>query len=76
MVAIAETHEEAVKIAVKNPLVNQKNIKNFIIGDPDEVTDKIREYTELGVELFILRFLDFPKTDGAKLFAEKVIPNL
>jgi len=76
MVAIAETHEKAEKIATKNPLVNQENIKNFIIGDPNEVAEKIREYAELGVELFILRFLDFPKTDGAKLFAEKVIPNL
>ena len=64
------------KIATKNPLVTPENIKSLIIGDSNEVAEKIREYTELGVELFILRFLDFPKTDGAKLFAEKVIPNL
>ena len=50
-------------------------MENFIIGDPDAVAEKISEYTELGMEHFILRFLDFPKTDGAKLFAEKVIPN-
>lgn len=75
IVAIAETHEKAVKIAAESPFVNVENIKNFIIGDPNEVAEKIREYVELGVELFILRFLDFPKTNGAKLFAEKVIPS-
>jgi len=75
MVAIAETSEEARRIAVESPFVKAGDMENFIIGDPDTVTEKISEYIEIGIEHFILRFLDFPKTDGAKLFAEKVIPN-
>lgn len=75
IVAIAKTTEEARRIAIESPFINVENMENFIIGDPDAVAEKISEYTELGMEHFILRFLDFPKTDGAKLFAEKVIPN-
>ena len=75
IVAIAETMEEARRIAIESPFISLGNMENFIIGNPDAVTEKISEYVELGMEHFILRFLDFPKTDGAKLFAEKVIPN-
>ena len=75
IVAIAESPEEAKRIAVESPFSNLGNVENFIIGDPKTVAEKISEYVELGVEHFILRFLDFPKTSGAKLFAEKVIPE-
>jgi len=75
MVAIAETPAEARRIAIESPFVKAENMENYIIGDPDMVAEKISEYVELGVEHFILRFLDFPKTDGARLFTEKVMPN-
>jgi len=75
MVAIAKTPEEAWRIATESPFAKLGKMENFIIGDPEKVADKISKYVELGVKHFILRFLDFPKTDGAKLFAEKVIPN-
>jgi len=75
IVAIAKTREEARAIASKSPFINMENTENYIIGSPDEVAEKLLEYTELGVEHFILRFVDFPKTDGAKLFAEKVVPQ-
>jgi len=75
IVSIAKTSEEARRIAIQSPFAQMGNLENFIIGDPDAIAEKISEYVELGVEHFILRFLDFPKTDGAKLFVEKVIPN-
>jgi len=75
IVAIGKTMEEARRIAIESPFINLGDMENFIIGDPDAVVKKISEYVELGIEHFILRFLDFPKTDGAKLFAEKVIPT-
>jgi len=49
--------------------------ENFVIGDPEVVAQKLSDYVKLGVEHFILRFVDFPGTDGAKLFAEKIIPT-
>jgi len=75
IVAIAETPGEARRIATESPFIKLGNVENFIIGDPNTVVEKISKYTDLGVEHFILRFLDFPKTSGAELFAEKVIPE-
>jgi len=76
MVAIAKTENEARNSAYKTHFIQKGNEENYIIGNPDTVTEKLKEYTKLSVEHFILRFLDFPKTDGAKLFAKKVIPTL
>ena len=44
-----------------------------VIGTPDECIQKIRQYTDLGVTHFMLFFGDFPKMDGLRTFAEKVI---
>ena len=47
-----------------------------LVGTPDEVIDRIRQYQALGVSHFMLWFLDFPSTTGLTLFAEKVMPAL
>lgn len=39
------------------------------------VKEKLEGYTQIGVEHFILRFLDFPSVEGTQLFAEKLIPE-
>jgi F420-dependent oxidoreductase-like protein len=75
MVAIAETQREAREIALRSPFTGGGDLGKFVVGDPDSVVERLSEYVELGVEHFILRFLDFPGTDGAKMFAEKVIPE-
>jgi len=75
IIAIAKTEEEAWNLASKSQFIQKGNEENYIIGNPGSVMKKLAEYTKLGVEHFILRFLDFPKTDGAKLFATEVIPT-
>ena len=75
MIAIAETPGEAQRIAAESPFVNKEALENYIIGDPETVTNRIMEYVDAGVEYFILRFLDFPRTDGVRLFIKKVITN-
>lgn len=45
-----------------------------LVGTPDEVVDRVREYQALGVRHFMLWFLDFPSTRGTELFAERVLP--
>jgi alkanesulfonate monooxygenase SsuD/methylene tetrahydromethanopterin reductase-like flavin-dependent oxidoreductase (luciferase family) len=47
-----------------------------LIGTPDECTQRIRQYTNLGVTHFMLFFGDFPQTDGMIIFAEKVIKKM
>jgi alkanesulfonate monooxygenase SsuD/methylene tetrahydromethanopterin reductase-like flavin-dependent oxidoreductase (luciferase family) len=74
MVAIAETEEKARDIASKSPFIRKGNEENYIIGSPDTIIEKLAEYTKLGIEHFMLRFVDFPQSEGAQLFAEKVIP--
>lgn len=53
------------------PLTYEQQI---LVGTPDEVIDRIRQYQQLGVRHFMLWFLDFPSTRGLTLFAEKVLP--
>lgn len=76
MVSIAENNSEAVRMAEESPFTAGKDPENYIIGDPAKVAEKIREYVKLGVSYFIMRFLDFPSTEGARLFIKEVIPKL
>ena len=75
IVAISKSMREAKRILSKSPFSKIGDPESFIVGDVDAVTDRISRYVDLGIEHFILRFLDFPRTDGARLFAEKIIPN-
>jgi alkanesulfonate monooxygenase SsuD/methylene tetrahydromethanopterin reductase-like flavin-dependent oxidoreductase (luciferase family) len=49
-------------------------IDDWLIGTPDDVIRQIREYQSLGVSHFMLWFVDFPRLDGLRLFAEQVAP--
>jgi alkanesulfonate monooxygenase SsuD/methylene tetrahydromethanopterin reductase-like flavin-dependent oxidoreductase (luciferase family) len=69
-VAIAETQDEAVRIANSNPF--RQDDETTITGNPAQVSRGLIEYANLGVEYFILRFLDFPSVKGVKLFADNV----
>ena len=75
IVAIAERSEEAWELARRSPFIPEGEEHRYIVGDPEEVANRIEEYVRLGVEHFVLRFLDFPGIDGARLFAERVIPH-
>lgn len=46
-----------------------------LIGTPEQVAEKIREYVALGCAGFVTWFPDLPGTDSLELFAEKVIPE-
>jgi len=48
--------------------------ERVLVGTPDEIVDRLRQYQNLGVSHFMLWFLDFPSTRGIELFAEKVLP--
>ena len=47
-----------------------------IVGTPDVVAERIREYVSLGVDHFILRFHFGEEVESARLFWEKVRPRL
>jgi alkanesulfonate monooxygenase SsuD/methylene tetrahydromethanopterin reductase-like flavin-dependent oxidoreductase (luciferase family) len=72
-IAIAKTQKEALQIAKENPF---SAIPGVIIGTPEQISQRLAEFVELGVRYFIFRFLDFPKMKGIELFAEKVAGKL
>lgn len=47
-----------------------------IVGTPDIIVERIREYVSLGVDHFILRFHFGEEMESARLFWEKVRPRL
>jgi len=79
-IAVAETQDEALRIASNNPFVTEEPrfdaMRATIIGTPEQVLQRLAEFVDLGVEYFIFRFLDFPNMKGIELFAEKVAEEL
>jgi alkanesulfonate monooxygenase SsuD/methylene tetrahydromethanopterin reductase-like flavin-dependent oxidoreductase (luciferase family) len=71
LVAIAETEQEAQRLAEASPF----NSPNAIVGTPAQVTEQLRVYLELGIEYFMVRLADFPNSAGIELFAEAVVPQ-
>jgi alkanesulfonate monooxygenase SsuD/methylene tetrahydromethanopterin reductase-like flavin-dependent oxidoreductase (luciferase family) len=53
------------------PSLNER----YILGTPDEVSRRLREYIDLGVSHFMLWFIDAPRRDGIQIFAEQVMPR-
>ena len=51
-------------------------VDDWLVGTPEDVTRRLREYMGLGVSHFMLWFIDFPALDGMRLFAEQVAPGL
>ncbi|MCS7120952.1 MAG: LLM class flavin-dependent oxidoreductase [Nitrososphaerota archaeon] len=75
IVAIRPDENDALVLASKCPLINMDYRDNYIIGDVSKIIERIDRYVGLGVQHFILRFIDFPGTEGARLFAEEVMPS-
>jgi hypothetical protein len=46
-----------------------------MVGTPEELAVLIQYYADLGFTHFCLRFPDYPKTEGAKLFMQEVLPR-
>lgn len=68
-VTIAETEDEALRIAKNSPFAASETT---IAGTSEQISQRLAQFADLGVEYFILRFLDFPSLTGTQQFAEKV----
>lgn len=47
----------------------------WIVGTPDEITEQLQVYIDLGISHFLLWFMDAPRADGLELFADAVMPQ-
>jgi alkanesulfonate monooxygenase SsuD/methylene tetrahydromethanopterin reductase-like flavin-dependent oxidoreductase (luciferase family) len=70
-VALAPTHEQAETIKQASLFSPYQPM----VGTPDELADQIECYADLGFSHFMLRFADYPKTEGVKLFIKEVLPR-
>lgn len=68
-IAVAKNEDDALRIAKNNPFGASETT---IIGNPEQVTQRLAEFVDLGLEYFILRFLDYPNATGIEIFTEKV----
>ena len=75
-VALGDGEREARAVAEGNAFYQHEPPGGRLVGPPEQVAARLQEYVDLGVRHFILRFLDFPRTEGALRFAAEVAPRL
>ena len=46
----------------------------YLIGDADTVTRRIRDYADIGIDHIMLWFMDYPSLEGMRTFARRVKP--
>jgi alkanesulfonate monooxygenase SsuD/methylene tetrahydromethanopterin reductase-like flavin-dependent oxidoreductase (luciferase family) len=71
-ITIAETEAEAQKIYQASVFKR----RGAVVGTPVQVAEKLKAFKDVGVQIFFLRFDDFPSLNGIKLFTEEVLPRL
>ncbi|HYN87268.1 MAG TPA: LLM class flavin-dependent oxidoreductase, partial [Ardenticatenaceae bacterium] len=71
-VAIASTPAEAQRLADASAFCRGDG---GLIGTPDQIAAQLAEWIAAGVSHFQLRFVDFPRLDGIRLFAREVAPR-
>jgi alkanesulfonate monooxygenase SsuD/methylene tetrahydromethanopterin reductase-like flavin-dependent oxidoreductase (luciferase family) len=71
-VAVATSDAEARRMAEASGFCGPDS---SLIGTPDKVAAELQAWVDLGVTHFQLRFADFPRLDGIKLFAGEVLPQ-
>ena len=68
-IAIGETKEQAEEAAGTGR-------RPHFVGTPEQAVEWLKGFIDLGVDYCETRFLDEPSTTGARLFAERVMPEL
>jgi alkanesulfonate monooxygenase SsuD/methylene tetrahydromethanopterin reductase-like flavin-dependent oxidoreductase (luciferase family) len=71
-ITVAESDAEAQRIFEASPYRR----RGRVVGTPDRVAARLKQYIDLGVDIFFLRFDDFPEQRGIRLFTEEVLPQL
>lgn len=49
---------------------------SVLVGTPSEILEKLKPYTQLGIDEFVLDFIDYPNKRSAELFSQEVAPYL
>lgn len=66
LLAFIDGKREAIPAAMAN---------DWIIGTPDEVTQRLQAFVDEGIDHFLLWFMDAPREDGLRLMMSEVVPR-
>ena len=72
-VAIAPTRAAAEALAAASPFYAGADAS--LVGTPAQVIEQIEAWAALGVSQLQIRFADFPRADGIRLFMDEVMPR-
>jgi alkanesulfonate monooxygenase SsuD/methylene tetrahydromethanopterin reductase-like flavin-dependent oxidoreductase (luciferase family) len=72
-VAIAPTRAAAEALAEASPFY--AGVEASLVGTPAQVIEQIEAWVALGASQMQIRFADFPRTDGIRLFMDEVMPH-
>lgn len=73
---IKKTYFAVTSIFEEEPEDVSQRTFHVVQGTPAQVVAEYQEFIDLGVEHFMVRFVDFPDPTGIDLFLEEVIPAL
>ncbi len=74
--SIVKTYFGFLSITPEGKKPERRGNLHIVFGNPGKVIDELGSFIELGVEHFIIRFIDFPDMGGLTLFLEEVMPRL
>lgn len=60
------------RVSIEDYSVSNRGLRSGLIGTPEQVADRIREFSEAGLDLLLLQFS--PQLEEMERFAEEVIP--
>jgi alkanesulfonate monooxygenase SsuD/methylene tetrahydromethanopterin reductase-like flavin-dependent oxidoreductase (luciferase family) len=74
--AIKKTHFAFISLSENPDRLIHRDDLYVTAGSPDAVTRELEQFRALGVEHVMIRFLDFPQTEGLELFLRQILPRL
>jgi len=75
-VSIADSEAEARAVAETSALYKNGKPESSLVGTPEQIVERLALYVDAGVRHAIVRFADFPSTEGAQRFAREVAPKV
>ncbi len=61
--------------AAERTKLAQELQEKYLLGDLEQCRQKVARYVEVGVEYFMVYFLDYPSTRSLELFAREIAPR-
>ena len=76
-VVISEDEDEVNSIIEKQRgRFSEEEFRDYhLVGTPEDCTEGIKTYRDIGIEYMMVTFLDTPSSAGMEMFAEKVLPE-